>query len=58
MSVGDHTEDCRAINLITNSTAVSSEFGFTAKKERLLSFNNDTIRQMYAPVPPWRRIRR
>jgi competence protein ComEC len=58
MSVGDHTGDCRAINLITNSTEVSSEFDFTAKKKRLLSFNDDTLRQMYAPTPPWRRIQR
>jgi len=58
MSTGDHTGECRVINLITNSTAVSSEFDFTAKKKRLLTFNGDTIRQIYAQTPPWRRIQR
>lgn len=57
MSMGDHTGECRAINLKTNSTDVSSEFDFTAKKKNLLTFNGDTLRQIYAPSPPWKHIR-
>ena len=58
MSIGDHTGQCLAINLITNSTDVSSEFYFTARKQKLLSYNDDTLRQIYAPSPPWKNIRR
>jgi competence protein ComEC len=58
MSMGDHTGEYRAINMRTNSTDVSSEYDFIAKKKKLLSFNGDTLRQIYASTPPWKNIRR
>jgi competence protein ComEC len=55
-SVGDHIGDCKAINLNADSTQISSEFEFTSKKKKLLSYNADTLRQIYSPTPAYRRI--
>ena len=46
----------RATNLITDSTTVSSSYEFVAKKTNLLTFNEDTLRQLYAPPPVRRRL--
>lgn len=54
-SVGDHTGRLQVINLKSGSTDVSSTYDFESKKRRLLSFNGDTIRQIYAPTPYHRR---
>jgi competence protein ComEC len=51
-SIGDNTGLFRAINLKANSTEVSSQQEFYSKKAKLLSYNGDTIRQLYAPRPP------
>ena len=40
------------------STQISSEFEFTSKKKKLLSYNADTLRQIYSPTPAYRRIPR
>ena len=48
-SIDGHAGRFKAINLKTDSTEVSSSCVFTAKKTRLLSYNADTIRQLYAP---------
>jgi competence protein ComEC len=55
-SIGDHTGKFRAINLKANSAEVSSHCEFEAKKKRLLSYNADTIRQLYTPRPSYRLI--
>ena len=47
-SIGQHIGQFEAINLKANSTDVSSSCVFTAKKAQLLSYNGDTIRQIYA----------
>jgi competence protein ComEC len=48
-SIGNHTGRYRAINLCAGSTEISSHCDFTSKKARLLSYNADTLRQLYAP---------
>jgi competence protein ComEC len=53
-SVGDHTGQFEAINLMSNSKSVSSRRVFRSKKSELLSHNSDTIRQLYAPKPYYR----
>jgi competence protein ComEC len=55
-SIGDHSGQFRAINLRANSTEISSQCDFTSKKAKLLSYNADTIRQLYSPAPPYRRL--
>jgi competence protein ComEC len=55
-SIGDHTGVFRAINLQANSTEISSQCDFEAKKKRLLSYNADTRRQMYTPRPAYRSL--
>ncbi|THD42372.1 MAG: hypothetical protein E7774_15980 [Bradyrhizobium sp.] len=55
-SIGDHTGAFRATNLIAGSTKVSSEYDFTSKKAKLLSYNADTIRQLYSSTPAYRRL--
>jgi competence protein ComEC len=57
-SVGEHVGDCKAINLRAGSTEVGSEFEFAAKKKMLLTYNADTLRQIYSPTPAYRRIPR
>jgi competence protein ComEC len=52
-SIGEHTGRFRAINLKSNSKAVSSQLVFYSKKSELLSNNADTIRQLYAPKRPY-----
>ena len=47
-SIGDHTGTYGAVNLIGKNKNVSSQKVFTSKKQRLLGFNADTIRQIYA----------
>jgi competence protein ComEC len=47
-SIDDHTGLFRAINLKANSTEISSQMDFRAKKAKLLSYNLDTIREIYA----------
>jgi competence protein ComEC len=54
-SLGDHCARYRAINLMTNSTAISSQYDFQSKKARILSYNADTVRQLYAPRPSYPR---
>jgi competence protein ComEC len=48
-SIGDHTGSYRAVNFKSNSTEISSTINFRAKKAELLSYNGDTIRQIYEP---------
>jgi competence protein ComEC len=48
-SIDDHTGLYKAINLKNNSTEVSSTMTFRARKAKLLSYNDDTLRQLYAP---------
>lgn len=48
-STGEHKGSFRAINLKAGSTEVSSYYDFTSKKARLLSYNQDTIRQLFGP---------
>jgi competence protein ComEC len=55
-SIGDHNGTYRAVNLIGKSKNVSSQQIFTAKKKKLLGFNDDTLRQVYAPRPSYRRL--
>jgi competence protein ComEC len=54
-SIGDHTGQYRAVNLKANSTEISSQYDFTSKKVRLLSFNPDTLRELYRPRPTYPR---
>ncbi len=55
-STGDHTGQFRAINLRADSTEVSSQYDFTSKKAKLLSYNADTIRQLYSTRPSYRNL--
>jgi len=55
-SIGDHTGHYQAINLKAGSTEVSSEYKFVAKKRRLVAFNDDTLRNLYAGKPRYRSI--
>jgi len=57
-STGTHTGEFVAINYIARSTEESSRVAFTAKKARLLSHNDDTIRDLYRPTPPYRNLPR
>jgi competence protein ComEC len=54
-SIDDHTGQYEAINLKANSTEISSSCKFISKKTKLLSYNQDTIRQIYAPRPSYPR---
>lgn len=54
-SIGEHSGYFRATNLKANSTEISSQYEFCSKKARLLSFNRDTIRQLYRPRPSYPR---
>ena len=49
-------QEFQAINLKADSTEISSSEKYFAKKARLLSFNDDTIRQLYTPKPSYRFI--
>lgn len=55
-SIGDHTGQYMAINLNAGSTGISSHQVFVARKRRLLTFNEDTLRNMYAGKPAYRRL--
>jgi competence protein ComEC len=46
-SIEDHTGAYRAMNLKGNSKEISSTMDFRSKKSRILSFNEDTLRQRY-----------
>lgn len=46
-STGDHAGAYRAINLKGNSKEISSTMDFHSKKSRILSYNDDTLRQRY-----------
>ena len=46
-SIDTHTGLFRAINLKKGSTEISSQMDFRAKKAKLLSYNDDTIREIY-----------
>jgi competence protein ComEC len=48
-STGTHTGHFEAINYKANTTEISSIKKFRAKKAELLSYNGDTIRQIYEP---------
>jgi competence protein ComEC len=50
-STGDHSGDYKAVNLKANSSEISSTCDFRAKKAKILSYNADTRRQIYAPRP-------
>lgn len=56
MSIGDHTRHFRAINLCGHSTEISSQYDFRSKKAKLLSYNEDTIRQLYSNRPGYRNL--
>lgn len=55
-SIGDHTGQYQAINLCAGSTRISSHETFNAKKRRLLSFNEDTIRTLYERKSGYRHL--
>lgn len=57
-SIGAHTGAYEAINYKARSQEVSSMERYVSKKSELLKHNADTIRQRYAPTPPYRRILR
>jgi competence protein ComEC len=46
-SIRDHTGAYRAVNLKGNSKEVSSAMDFRSKKSRILTYNEDTLRQRY-----------
>jgi competence protein ComEC len=46
-SIGEHTGEYQAINLKGNSKEISSTADICSKKSRILSFNDDTLRQRY-----------
>jgi competence protein ComEC len=48
-SIGSHDGDFQAINLKADSSEISSHCNFRSKKAKLLSYNDDTIRQLYGP---------
>lgn len=48
-SISPHSHKFRATNLIANSTKVSSELDFSARKSHWLSMNADTLRNLYRP---------
>ena len=48
-SLPPHTRKFRATNLIANSTKVSSQIDFVARKSYWLSMNADTLRNLYRP---------
>jgi competence protein ComEC len=53
-SVGTHQGQVLATNWKANTTEVSSTFTFQSKKANLLSYNQDTIRQIYKGKPAYR----
>jgi competence protein ComEC len=55
-SIGDHDGQFRAINFRANSTEISSQYDFKSKKATLLSYNPDTIRQLYSKRPAYRNL--
>jgi competence protein ComEC len=55
-SIGDHTGVFRATNLCADSTEISSQCDLRSKKAKLLSYNADTIRQLYSPGPSYRNL--
>jgi len=48
-SLPPHTQKFRAINLIANSTKISSSQDFVSRKSHYLSMNADTLRNLYRP---------
>ncbi|MEM5368983.1 hypothetical protein V4C53_23535 [Paraburkholderia azotifigens] len=57
-STHSHTKKYHLTNLITNSSKVSSEYDYDAKKADLLNKNPDTIRNRYNPGFKGKGIRR
>jgi competence protein ComEC len=57
-SLAPHTTAFQANNLNAGSTGVSSTVDFVSKKSKLLVHNDDTIRNIYRPTPPYLRINR
>lgn len=55
-SIGDHTGHFQAINLKAESTEISSTCSFVARKKHLLSFNDDTLRNIYGGKPFYRNL--
>jgi len=53
-SIDDHSGLYSAINYIKGSTEVSSKLEFRAKKAKLLTYNDDTLRELYAPRSAYR----
>ena len=56
VSIDDRTGMFRAVNFKANSTEVSSQQDFRSKKAKLLSYNADTIRQLYEGQPSYRNL--
>jgi len=48
-SLAPHSHKFRAVNLIANSTKISSERDFVTRKSHWLSMNADTLRNLYRP---------
>jgi competence protein ComEC len=48
-SISPHSHKFRATNLIANSTKISSELDFLARKCHWLLMNADTLRNIYRP---------
>ena len=55
-SMDGHVGKFRAINLRAGFTEVSSEMVYFSKRAKLLNHNADTVRQLYATKPAWRRL--
>lgn len=52
---GGHTGRCLVKDLMADSEEIREAHRFTSKKARLLGFNADTLRQIYAPRPQYPR---
>jgi competence protein ComEC len=50
-SIAPHEGQYQVVNFKADSGEVSSRTNFVSKKSKLLSMNEDTIRQLYAPRP-------
>lgn len=48
-SLHPHSQKFRATNLIANSTKISRQLDFVARKSHWLSMNSDTLRNLYQP---------
>jgi competence protein ComEC len=53
-SIGDHTGEFKAINLIVNSKGTHLNV-YLHQKKKLLTYNADTLREFYAKRPVYPR---